>query len=138
MQQMIPLSKEFTVNTNPGLDIRPAAMIVQTLLPVRSAVVAEANEERVDAKSVLELCCLHAARGTKIKFTATGAEADRALHAVQHLFATQFRAPRPRRAQPGQREGKKHPGDFHLTTCRWQRTGGFQETNDITELCTIE
>ena len=101
MQQMIPLSKEFTVNTNPGLDIRPAAMIVQTLLPVRSAVVAEANEERVDGKSVLELCCLHAARGTRIKFTATGAEATRALHAVQHLFATQFQAPRPPGAQPG-------------------------------------
>ena len=101
MSRRIPLSKEFTVNTNPGLDIRPAAMIVQTLLPVRSTVVAEANEERVDGKSVLELCCLHAARGTRIKFTATGAEATRALHAVQHLFATQFQAPRPPDAQPG-------------------------------------
>jgi len=91
MPRSIQLSKEFTVNTNPGLDIRPAAMIVQTLLPVRSAVVAEANEERVDAKSVLELCCLRAACGTKIRFTAAGADAARALDAVQYLFATQFR-----------------------------------------------
>ena len=101
MSRRIPLSKEFTVNTNPGLDIRPAAMIAQTLLPVRSVVVAEANEERVDGKSVLELCCLRAARGTRIKFTATGADAPHALHAVQHLFATQFRAPCPPGAQPG-------------------------------------
>ena len=101
MSRRIPLSKEFTVNTTPGLDIRPAAMIVQTLLPVRSAVVAEANEERVDGKSVLELCYLHAARGTKIKFSATGADAARALHAVQHLFATRFQAPRPLGEQLG-------------------------------------
>jgi len=88
------------VNTTPGLDVRPATMIVQALLPVRSAVVAEANAERVDAKSVLELCCLRAARGTKVRFTATGAEAGRALHAVQRLFDTRFRSPRTRDAQP--------------------------------------
>ncbi len=99
MQKRIPLSKEFTVNTNPGLDLRPAAMIVQTLLPVRSVVVAEANEERADGRSVLELCSLEAARGTRIKFTATGADAARALHAVQHLFTTQFRSPRSQDAQ---------------------------------------
>ena len=40
-------------------------------------------------------CC-----GTKIKFTATGAEAARALHAVQHLFDTRFRSPRTQDAQP--------------------------------------
>ena len=101
MSRKDPLSKEFTVNTTPGLDIRPAAMIVQQLLPVRSAVVAEANEACVDGKSVLELCSLLAACGTKIKFTANGADAGRALQAVQHLFATKFRGPRPRRAHAG-------------------------------------
>jgi len=100
MPRPIPLSKEFTVNTNPGLDVRPAAMIVRTLLPVRSAVVAQAHEECADGKSVLGLCSLLATCGTKIKFSATGADAARALYGVQRLFDSQFRSPRIRDAQP--------------------------------------
>jgi phosphocarrier protein len=92
LKQRIPLAREFKVNITPGLEIGPAAMIARTLFPFRSVVVAEANEECVDGKSVLDLCSLHAACGTKIKFTATGADAAPALHAVQHLFATKFQS----------------------------------------------
>ena len=100
MPRPIPLSKEFTVNTNPGLDLRPAAMIARTLLPVRSAVVAEAHGECADGRSVLGLCSLLATCGSKIEFSATGADGARALQAIQRLFDTQFRSPRSRGAQP--------------------------------------
>jgi PTS hybrid protein len=94
MPRKTPFSRTFTVTTTPGLQVQPAAMIARTLLPVKSTVVAEANGECADGKSVLELCSLQAACGTKIKFRAAGADATRALNALQHLFATQFRAPR--------------------------------------------
>lgn len=107
MPPRIPLSKTFTVNVTSGLDILRATMIVRTLLPTESVVVAEANEECVDGKSVLDLCGLAAACGTEIKFSASGPDARRAMNAVDALFATRFQTafPSPSAPQPRRREG---------------------------------
>ena len=47
-----------------------ATIIVRTLLSVESVVVAEANQECADGKSVLDPCRLAAVCGTEIKFSA--------------------------------------------------------------------
>jgi phosphotransferase system HPr (HPr) family protein len=99
MPRKTPLSKTFTVNVTPGLHLWPAAMIAEALLPIRSDVTAETIEECADGKSAVELCLLRAAVGTKVKFTATGADAAHALNSIEHLFETQFEAPARSRSQ---------------------------------------
>jgi phosphotransferase system HPr (HPr) family protein len=91
MPRNIHSSNTFTVTMDPALQLRPATLIARTVLPMKSAVVAEANGEWADCKSVLELCCLQAGRGTKIRFRAAGSDASRALDALQSLFATHLR-----------------------------------------------
>jgi phosphotransferase system HPr (HPr) family protein len=107
MQPTTPISRTFIVNVAAGLDVLRATIIVRALFPTESVVVAEANEDRVDGKSVLALCRLAAACGTEIRFSASGPDARRAITAVDALFATRFQtAPAlPSAPQPGRREG---------------------------------
>jgi phosphotransferase system HPr (HPr) family protein len=81
---------ELTVTNELGLHFRAAAMLVRTLGDFSSEVTIVNGETVADARSVLDLMTLAASRGTTLKVTATGEDAEKAVAALGALFARNF------------------------------------------------
>src|SRR5258707_1309266 len=83
-------SKELLVQNKMGIHARPAAMIVRVTNKFKSEVFVEKDEEQVNGKSIMGLMMLAAAKGTKVKFIATGEDAPQMLVELEALFAKKF------------------------------------------------
>ena len=84
------LTKELLVQNKMGIHARPAAMIVRVTNRFKSEVFVEKDEEQVNGKSIMGLMMLAAAKGTKVKFIATGDDAPQMLTDLEALFAKKF------------------------------------------------
>ncbi len=84
------LTKELLVQNKMGIHARPAAMIVRVTNKFKSEVYVEKDEEQVNGKSIMGLMMLAAARGSTVKFVATGADAEQMLVELEALFAKKF------------------------------------------------
>lgn len=73
-----------------GIHARPAAMIVRITNRYQADVLVEKDEEQVNGKSIMGLMMLAAAKGTKVKFIATGADSPQMLAELEQLFAKKF------------------------------------------------
>jgi phosphocarrier protein len=87
---MEELSEEMVVVSPMGMHARPAAKLVQTVLPFASEVYIQHNGLRVNAKSIMGLLMLAAAQGSRLTVTCKGPDARAALDAVRKLFASGF------------------------------------------------
>ncbi|MEX2015054.1 MAG: HPr family phosphocarrier protein [Candidatus Hydrogenedentales bacterium] len=87
---MFEARDELTVINRLGLHLRPAQQVVQTVLRYRSEVHFIKDGQRINAKSIMGLLTLAAARGTKIDVICEGEDADAALAAVRNLFNSGF------------------------------------------------
>ena len=85
-----PHTKELLVQNKMGIHARPAAMIVRVTNKFKSEVLVEKDEEQVNGKSIMGLMMLAAAKGTKVKFIATGADATAMLAEIEALFIRKF------------------------------------------------
>jgi phosphocarrier protein len=85
-----PHTKELLVQNKMGIHARPAAMIVRVTNKFKSEVLVEKDEEQVNGKSIMGLMMLAAAKGTKVKFIATGEDAPAMLAEIEALFAKKF------------------------------------------------
>ena len=85
-----PHTKELLVQNKMGIHARPAAMIVRVTNKFKSEVFVEKDEEQVNGKSIMGLMMLAAAKGTKVKFLATGPDAEQMLTELEALFARKF------------------------------------------------
>ena len=85
-----PHTKELLVQNKMGIHARPAAMIVRVTNKFKSEVLVEKDEEQVNGKSIMGLMMLAAAKGTKVKFIATGEDASAMLAEIEALFAKKF------------------------------------------------
>ena len=83
-------TKELLVQNKMGIHARPAAMIVRVTNKFKSEVFVEKDEEQVNGKSIMGLMMLAAAKGTKVKFLATGEDAPQMLAELEVLFAKKF------------------------------------------------
>ena len=83
-------TKELLVQNKMGIHARPAAMIVRVTNKFKSEVFVEKDEEQVNGKSIMGLMMLAAAKGTKVKFLATGEDAPQMLAELEALFARKF------------------------------------------------
>ena len=83
-------TKELLVQNKMGIHARPAAMIVRVTNKFKSEVLVEKDEEQVNGKSIMGLMMLAAAKGTKVKFIATGDDAPQMLGEIEALFAKKF------------------------------------------------
>lgn len=83
-------TKELLVQNKMGIHARPAAMIVRVTNKFKSDVFVEKDEEQVNGKSIMGLMMLAAAKGTKVKFLATGEDAPQMLAELEALFAKKF------------------------------------------------
>ncbi|AWI08496.1 HPr family phosphocarrier protein [Ereboglobus luteus] len=85
-----PLVKELVVQNKMGIHARPAAMIVRITNKYKADVFMEKDGEQVNGKSIMGLMMLAAGKGSKIKFTASGADAQQMLVELEQLFARKF------------------------------------------------
>jgi phosphocarrier protein len=84
------LTKELLVQNKMGIHARPAAMIVRVTNKFKSEVYVEKEEEQVNGKSIMGLMMLAAAKGSTVKFVATGIDAEQMLTELEALFAKKF------------------------------------------------
>jgi phosphocarrier protein HPr len=86
----VPHVKELLVQNKMGIHARPAAMIVRVTNRFKAEVFVEKDEEQVNGKSIMGLMMLAAAKGTTVKFIATGEDAPQMLTEIEALFARKF------------------------------------------------
>jgi phosphocarrier protein len=82
--------RELLVQNKMGIHARPAAMIVRVTNRFKAEVFVEKDEEQVNGKSIMGLMMLAAAKGSKIKFIATGDDAEAMLGELEGLFGRKF------------------------------------------------
>jgi phosphocarrier protein HPr len=82
--------KELVVQNKLGIHARPAAMIVRITNKFKAEVFVEKDEEQVNGKSIMGLMMLAAGKGSKVKFLATGEDAQQMLTELEQLFARKF------------------------------------------------
>lgn len=83
------------VSNDLGLHLRAAGVLVQLAGSFEAEIMIEREAQRANAKSILSLLSLAAARGTELKVEARGPDAEPAVEAICELIARGFEAPSP-------------------------------------------
>jgi phosphocarrier protein len=83
-------SKDLVIENRNGLHARPAALFVKTASRFRAEVWVEKDEERVNGKSIMGLMMLAAGKGSVLKVTAEGEDADSVIAELESLLKTRF------------------------------------------------
>lgn len=73
-----------------GLHARASAKLTQTASRFRSDVWLERNNRKVNAKSIMGVMMLAAAKGATVRVETEGPDADEALRAISELVADKF------------------------------------------------
>jgi len=84
------LVKELVVQNKMGIHARPAAMIVRITNKYKADVFVEKDDEQVNGKSIMGLMMLAAGKGSKVTFSATGADAAPMIAELEQLFERKF------------------------------------------------
>ncbi len=84
------VSEELLVVNPLGMHLRPAQRLVQTVLGFQCDVHIIRAGHRVNAKSIMGLLTLAAARGTTLEVVCEGADAEEAMNAVRDLVESGF------------------------------------------------
>ncbi|MBP5215224.1 MAG: HPr family phosphocarrier protein [Alphaproteobacteria bacterium] len=87
---MSVLEKELTICNQKGLHARAAAAFVKRLVDFDVEMKVEKDGQEVDGDSILGLMMLAASKGSVIKVRAEGADAERALEAIENLVNAGF------------------------------------------------
>ena len=82
--------KELLVQNKMGIHARPAAMIVRVTNKYKAEIMVEKDDEQVNGKSIMGLMMLAAAKGSLVKFIATGDDAPQMLAELEQLFSRKF------------------------------------------------
>ena len=81
---------ETTIINKLGLHARASGVLTQTVTPFKSEVWITRNGRRVNAKSIMGVMMLAAAKGSTIVIDTEGSDADAAMAALQALIADKF------------------------------------------------
>jgi len=84
------LKEDMLIVNTLGMHARPAAKLVQTALQFKSDVHLQLNGTKINAKSIMGLMMLAAARGSRVTVTCKGSDAQCAMDAVRALLASGF------------------------------------------------
>lgn len=84
------LRRTVTLPNEKGLHVRAATALTQTAQRFRSSVSLEHDGTRSDARSVMQLLLLQAAKGAEVKIECSGDDAGEALEAVASLIEHGF------------------------------------------------
>lgn len=83
-------TRTVTVDNRAGLHARAALMVFNCAREFQAKVELVMGRQRVDAGDMLQMLSLGAAQGTTLVLEATGPDAQRAIEALQTLFAAKF------------------------------------------------
>lgn len=85
------VSCTLTVQNKMGIHARPAAMVVRISNKYPDTdVFVEKDGEQVNGKSIMSLMMLAAGKGSEVKFTASGKNANNMLAEITDLFNRKF------------------------------------------------
>lgn len=73
-----------------GLHQRPAMKVIETAGKFSAEVYLVKDDQRCNAKSIIDVIMLAAEKGTKLVVEAEGGDADAAVKALVDLFAAKF------------------------------------------------
>lgn len=82
--------KEILIVNELGLHARPAAMFVKLANEFISDIMVEKGSETVNGKSIMGIMMLAAGKGSRIKVTAEGPDAQEAIEAIEKLILSKF------------------------------------------------
>lgn len=86
----MPASKDIPIINKLGLHARAAAKLVHTAARFSSDIKLRKGTEEVDAKSILGILLLAAAKGTMVTITAAGSDEQEALDSIERLILGKF------------------------------------------------
>lgn len=84
------VSKHMVLTNKLGMHARPAAMFVKVATRYEAEIIVEKDGEEVNGKSIMGLMMLAAGCGSKLKVTAQGSDAEKAVDEIETLFAKKF------------------------------------------------
>ena len=79
---MAGIHRDFTISNKLGLHARASATLVKVATQYKCDVLLTKGDQSVNAKSILGLMTLAAARGTAIRITCSGEDQEAAMNAV--------------------------------------------------------
>jgi phosphocarrier protein HPr len=85
-----PISRVVVIQNEQGLHARPAEMFVRMAMQFQSKIQVVRDGYRVDARSIMDLLTLGAAKGTQLTLEAEGPDAQQAVDALAHLVESGF------------------------------------------------
>ena len=86
----VTLEKTFTVDNELGLHLRAAGKFAQTAGRFSSNIWVKKDNVEVNAKSIMGILSLAAARGSCVAVRCSGTDAERAMDAISALFEKKF------------------------------------------------
>jgi len=82
--------REFVILNQYGIHARPAALFVKAASRYDSDIYVEKDGNRVSGKSIMGLMTLEASKGSKIKVSVEGVDAEEAISELQQLIESKF------------------------------------------------
>ncbi|NLG05507.1 MAG: HPr family phosphocarrier protein [Clostridia bacterium] len=77
------MKKPITIKLENGLEARPVALLVQVASQYESAIYIEAEEKRVNAKSIMGMMSLGMANGEVVTVSADGTDESAAIEGIE-------------------------------------------------------
>ncbi len=84
------LARQLKLENKEGLHARPAVKLVDTANRFKCDVVIKADGRDINAKSMMSVLTLGAARGTVLNFVASGEDAREAMDTIEALIVSKF------------------------------------------------
>ena len=84
------LTKDFVILNQYGIHARPAALFAKTASHFDADVFVEKGGTRVSGKSIMGLMTLEASRGSKLRVTVEGPDAEAILEELAALIESKF------------------------------------------------
>lgn len=84
------VERQLTVINRLGLHARASAKLVQALAPFDARIMLALRGREINAKSIMGLMMLAAAKGSVVALRAEGPDAQVAADVAERLFATRF------------------------------------------------
>ena len=84
------IARELTILNQYGIHARPAALFVKAASRYDADIYVEKDGNRVSGKSIMGLMTLEASKGSTIRVTAEGVDAEEAITELQALVESKF------------------------------------------------
>ena len=86
----ITLHRDLKIINQYGMHARPAALFVKTAASFESEITVEKGGNKVSGKSIMGMMTLEASKGSILKITVTGPDAQELVDALQTLVDRKF------------------------------------------------